>query len=153
METCTNSVLVAGYAGFLEVHVHVPYTTRRPEVLCNRHGRRSAPETGPRGSRHLESRHDVDDAIYDLKLSFAVLSDRISAAHQEFQERLEAHAIETGVWLEEEAPKSFLARQADRPGECEIVTARTCTCRRYRVWHRCEHVELVRRILDERGQS
>ncbi len=101
----------------------------------------------------LEAGTALDDAIHDLKLSFAVLSDRISAAHQEIQERLEAHAIETGIWLEEETPRQFLARPADRPGECEIVTARTCTCRRYRVWHRCEHVELVRRILDERGQS
>jgi len=101
----------------------------------------------------FDSDATIDDAIYDHLTSFEALSDRLFAESLEMQDRLVKHAIETGVWLEAEAPGSFVARQTDRPGACEIVTARACTCRRYRVWHRCEHVALVRRILDERGQS
>jgi len=94
----------------------------------------------------LEADTTVDDAIYDHMLSFAALSDRISAEHQEIQERLVRHANSAGVELEQEAPGQYVARQPDRPGECELVSWNTCTCHRYRVWRRCEHVALVRAI-------
>lgn len=111
------------------------------------------PQSATAAPESFDSDTTIDDAIYDHMSSFEALSDRLVAESLELQDRLVKHAIETGVWLEEESPRSFVARRADRPGECEIVTARACTCRRYRVWHRCEHVALVRRILDERGQS
>lgn len=90
----------------------------------------------------------VDDAIYDHMISFEALSDRIHAEHQEMQERLVGHANRAGVWLEASGSE-YIARQPDRPGECELVTWNTCTCHRYRVWRRCEHVALVRRLHDE----
>ncbi len=101
----------------------------------------------------FEADTTVDDAIYDHMLSFAALSDRISAEHQEIHERLVRHANRAGVWLETSGGE-YIARQPDRPGECELVTWNTCTCHRYRVWHRCEHVALVRRLHEEeRGQA
>ncbi len=93
----------------------------------------------------LEADTTVDDAIYDHMLSFEALSDRISAAHQEIQERLVRHANRASVWLEASGGE-YIARQPDRPGECELVRWNTCTCHRYRVWRRCEHVALVRSI-------
>ncbi len=94
----------------------------------------------------LDTDTTVDDAIYDHMLSFEALSDRIAAEHQEIQERLARHANRAGVELEQEAPGQYVARQPDRPGECELVGWNTCTCHRYRVWRRCEHVALVRAI-------
>ncbi len=87
----------------------------------------------------------VDDAIYDHLLSFEALSDRISAEHTEIHERLVKHANHAGVWLEASGGE-YIARQPDRPGECELVCWNTCTCHRYRVWRRCEHIALVRAI-------
>lgn len=102
----------------------------------------------------LDTDTTVDDAIYDHLLSFAALSDRIHAEHQEIQKRLVRHANRAGVELEHEAPGQYVARQPDRPGECELVTWNTCTCHRYRVWHRCEHVALVRRLhVEEQGHA
>ncbi len=94
----------------------------------------------------------IDDAIHDHLSSFEALSDRIHAEHREIQDRLEKYPIESGVWLEVEAPGSFVARRHGVTGCCDLVSYVCCTCRRYQVWHRCEHVALVRRILDERGQ-
>jgi hypothetical protein len=95
----------------------------------------------------LEADTTVDDAIYDHLFSFEALSDRIHAEHQEIQERLLRHANRAGVWLEASGGE-HIARQPDRPGECELVTWNTCTCHRYRVWRRCEHVALARRTMD-----
>jgi len=82
------------------------------------------------------SRHALDD-----------LMARIETERQETTARLARLAIAHGIELEEETPTRFVAWQQDRPGECELVTLRTssveCTCRRYRVWHRCEHAALV----------
>jgi hypothetical protein len=84
----------------------------------------------------LETDTTVDDAIYDHLLSFEALSDRISAEHQEIQERLVKHAHRAGVWLEASGGE-YIARQPDRPGECELVSWNNCTCHRYRAWRRC----------------
>ncbi len=101
----------------------------------------------------LEADTTVDDAIYDHLLSFEAISDRIAAEHAEIQERLVRHANSAGVWLEASGGE-YIARQPDRPGECELVTWNDCTCHRYRVWHRCEHVALVRRLHEEeQGQA
>ena len=101
----------------------------------------------------FDSDATIDDAIHDHLSSFEALSDRLFAESLEMQDRLVKHAIETGVWLEEEAPGSFVARRHGVTGCCDLVSYVSCTCRRYRVWHRCEHVALVRRILDEQEQS
>ncbi len=93
----------------------------------------------------FDSDATIDDAIYDHMSSFAALPDRISAEHQEIQERLVRHANRAGVWLEASGGE-YIARQPDRPGECELVGWNTCTCHRYGVWRRCEHVALVRSI-------
>ena len=94
----------------------------------------------------LEADTTVDDAISDHLLSFAALSDHISAEHQEIQERLVRHATRAGVWLEEETPGTFIARRHGVTGHCEIVTKRSCSCQRFRLWHRCEHNALLRSI-------
>jgi hypothetical protein len=96
----------------------------------------------------FETDTTVDDAIYDHLLSFEALPDRIHAEHQEMQERLVGHANSAGVRLEASGGE-YIARQPDRPGECELVTWNTCTCHRYRVWRRCEHVALVRQLRKE----
>ncbi|MGI8486280.1 MAG: twin-arginine translocation signal domain-containing protein [Thermomicrobiales bacterium] len=88
----------------------------------------------------------IDDAIYDHLTSFEVLSDRIAAEHDEIQARLVTHANHAGIWLESSGGE-YIARQPDRPGECELVTWNKCTCHRYSVWHRCEHVALVRSLV------
>ncbi len=94
----------------------------------------------------------LDDAIYDHLLSFEALSDRIAAEHREIHERLVGHANSAGVWLEASGGE-YIARQPDRPGECELVGWNTCTCHRYRVWRRCEHVALVRAIEPQEAGS
>ena len=98
-----------------------------------------------------EAATSVDDAISDHLLSFAALSDRIHAEHQEIQERLVRHANRAGVWLEASGGE-YIARQPDRPGECELVTWNTCTCQRFRFWRRCEHVAFVRAIESQEAE-
>lgn len=75
---------------------------------------------------------------------------RIEAEDQETTARLARCAIANGVELEEETPSQFVARQPDRPGECELVTATSCTCYRFRIWGRCEHHALVVQTLSGR---
>ncbi len=80
------------------------------------------------------------------------LCDRIEVEHRERQERLVRHAHELGITLEPDTitPNSFIARNPSQPGICQIVSWNTCTCRRFRVWHHCEHVALVRAIESQR---
>lgn len=92
----------------------------------------------------------IDDALCDQRGSFDRLSSRIYAEQMEIQDRLVAHARETGVWLEEEAPGEFVARRHGVAGDCELVSRNGCTCQRYCVWHRCEHHALVKRTLEDR---
>jgi len=92
----------------------------------------------------------IDDALGDHMGSFERLSNRIYTEQMEIQDRLVAHARESGVWLEEETPGTFIARRHGVAGHCELVRRSGCTCQRFQVWHRCEHNALVRQTLEDR---
>lgn len=106
------------------------------------------PQRAAASPESLDPDTSIDDAIYDHMSSFEALSDRLVAESLEMQDRLVTHAIEAGVRLEEETPRQFVARRHDAVGCCDLVSYSSCTCRRYQVWQRCEHVALARRSMD-----
>ena len=91
---------------------------------------------------------EIEDELgrYEQQMRDTVI--RMQDEHRETTERLARIARANGVELEQEDGRKFVARQPDRPGECEIVTPYSCTCRRFRVWHSCEHVALVLQTVE-----
>ena len=102
--------------------------------------------TASQGVAAAQAADDMDKAIDRHRASFKALSDRIVAEHDEIEARCVRFGEEHGVWLEYEGNGQYIARQPDRPGECELVEAHDCTCRRFRVWRRCEHTAMVREL-------
>ncbi len=63
--------------------------------------------------------------------------------------RLARLAIANGVELEQTGPRTYIARQLNRPGAWEIVTPRDCTCQRNEDGLNCEHRALVSVISEQ----
>ncbi len=73
----------------------------------------------------------------------AVIAAPISQEQQERIARLARQAEADGVLIEEERPGQYVAWREDEPFTCQIVTATSCTCHRFRLWRACEHHALV----------
>lgn len=46
----------------------------------------------------------------------------------------------------QEAPGRYVVRDPNAPGVCQLTSVDACTCPRYGVWHRCEHLALIRNL-------
>jgi hypothetical protein len=80
---------------------------------------------------------------------------RIAQDVEDRQDGLVREANHRGIWfLEDEGyPNQYLAYEQGAPGRCEIVTPRSCSCRRFRFWKRCPHQALLITLLGTRRDN